>query len=375
MSNLQIQDFATLVQNQVIAIQGRSSALIDLSVGSILRAVVEAYSAVAIWLQGMILQLLAVTRAATSSGPDLDSWVNDYGVTRLPSVASAGQVVFSRFTPTLQAVIPIGAMIQTTDGAQQYSVTLDVNHPSYSAEQGGYVVSAGVSSISVPVVSQSSGLAANALANGINTLGQSISGIDTVSNQYAFTNGIDAESDTALRARFVSYIQSLSKATRQSVGYAASSVQSGLTYTLVENQTIDGFSQPGFFYLVVDDGSGMPPQSLLDSVYKAVDPIRPLTTTFGVFAPTVLSVDIGMLITTADGYDHTATIALVSSALTSYINSLGLGSSLAYTRLAQIAYGASLGVSNVSSITLNGDTNDIPASSNKTIKVGTISIS
>ena len=39
------QDFTTLVRNQVTAIQGAASGLVDLTVGSILRAVVEAVEA------------------------------------------------------------------------------------------------------------------------------------------------------------------------------------------------------------------------------------------------------------------------------------------------------------------------------------------
>ncbi|MEF9481383.1 hypothetical protein [Ralstonia sp. 1B3] len=100
--SIQTQDWVTLVRNQVAAIQGYAKVLVDLTVGSVLRAVVEANAAVTVWLQGLILQVLAITRAATSSGSDLDTWMADFGLTRLAAVPATGSVTFSRFTVTQQ---------------------------------------------------------------------------------------------------------------------------------------------------------------------------------------------------------------------------------------------------------------------------------
>ena len=375
MANLQAKDFQTLVREQVAAIQGGTSkVLVDLSVGSILRSVVEAYSAVALWLQGLILQLLATTRAATSSGTDLDSWVADYGLTRLPASAASGVVTFSRFTPTQQAVVPVGAIMQTADGTQQYAVTVDTTNPAYNAALGGYVLAAGNASVNAPVLAVSVGAAGNASVNGINTLGQAIPGVDSVTNAAAFTNGADAESDAALRARFVAYVASLSKATKAAVGYAATSLKQGITYTLVENQQYNGTTQNGYFFLVVDDGTGYPSSTFLATVYNAIDAVRPVASTFGVFAPVVVPANVGMTVTTAAGYDHIATASLVATALTNYINSLSLGTPLAWSRLAQVAYDASPGVTNVSAVLLNGGTADIATTPKQVVKAGTISV-
>ena len=69
---LTTKDFSTIVSDMVTAIQGAAAVLVDLTIGSILRATVEANAAVVLWLQGLILQLLATTRAATSNATDLD---------------------------------------------------------------------------------------------------------------------------------------------------------------------------------------------------------------------------------------------------------------------------------------------------------------
>lgn len=96
---LQLQTFATLVGNAAAAVQGGARALVDLTVGSTLRALLEANASVALWMQWLILQVLQATRAATSAGADLDSWMADFTVVRLPATAARGQVSFSRFVP------------------------------------------------------------------------------------------------------------------------------------------------------------------------------------------------------------------------------------------------------------------------------------
>src|ERR1700750_2693829 len=106
---MQTYSFTQVVQNFATAVQGAAKKLLDFSTGSTLLAIGQAMAAVSLWLQGMILSLLAVTRAATSSGADLDSWFSDFGFTRLAANAASGQVTFSRFTPTAQALIPVSA--------------------------------------------------------------------------------------------------------------------------------------------------------------------------------------------------------------------------------------------------------------------------
>lgn len=374
MANITTQDFPTLVRNMVTAIQGTASALVDLTVGSILRAATEAWALTVLWLQAMILQVLAITRAATSSGADLDSWVSDFGVTRLAAVAATGQATFARFSSTLQAVVPVGATTQTGDGSQQFVVTLDTTNPDFSAPLGGYVLAAGVGSLNVPVAATLAGAGGNVQIGQINTITQAIPGIDTVTNAAAFTNGADAESDAALRARFIAYIASLSKATKNAIGYAITSMQPGLAYSLTENQQYGGAAQMGYFYAVVDDGTGVPGSTLLASANNAIDAVRPFTVNFGVFAPVLVNAAVVMTCAIASGYDAVATKALVATALKNYINSLALGQTLTFTRLAQVAYDASPGVTNVSSVTLNGGTADLTATNQQVIKWSTVTV-
>lgn len=364
----------TAISTMATAVQAKAKVLVDFTIGSVTRAIVEAAAQVVIWLEGLILLLLATTRAASSNGADLDSWMADYGLTRLAATSSTGQVTFSRFTPTYQAVVPVGTVIQTADGTQQFTVIADTNQSAYSATLGGYVIAASVGSAIATVQAINTGSVTNVLANTITTLTQAIQYVDTVTNAAAFTNALDAETDTAFRARFVAYLGSLSKATKAAIGAAILAVKQGLQYKLLENVNYAGATQMGNIVAIVDDGTGSPPSPLLSSVANAIDAVRPFTSTFEVHAPVVVTANVTMTITTASGYTHSAVVATVTTALQSFINGLALGTSLPYSRLAQVAYDASPGVTNVTAVTLNGGTADLAATSLQVIKYGTGSV-
>lgn len=375
MASLNIKSFATLVSDQVTAMQAKAAGLVDLAIGSILRAIAESNAGVATWLQQLIVNLLVTTRAATCSGEDLDSWMADFSFTRLSAVQATGQVTYSRFTATNQALIPVGSGVTTTDGTEAYSVIADTTNAAYDATQAGYVIAAGVSSLSVPVQADTAGAAGNAQAGTITVISGSIQYVDTVTNSTTFVNGEDAESDDDFRARFVLWIASLSKATKAAIGYALSSMQNGVTYTLTENYAYNGTAQPGYFYAVVDDGSGTPSSTFISQAYAAIDAARGFTITFGVFPPTVVTANVVMVITTDSSGDHATIVGMVQAAIQEYIASLSLGQLLPYSKLSNIAYGASSLVTNVSSVTLNGATADIAATGKQVIRAGTISVS
>lgn len=378
------QSFTQILTGFATTVQGTASVLVNFVIGSILRAIGEATAWVAMWLQGLILNAIALTRAATSSGSDLDSWCAQFFFTRLPPTAASGQVTFSRFTATQQAVVPFGSIVQTGDGTQQYSVVADTSNPAYSATLGGMVIAAGTSSMTCTVVSITPGknsvnlpdASGNVSLGAINALFQSIPGVDTVTNASAYSNGVNAESDGAFRIRFAGYLATLAKATKVAIAGAIAALGANFTSTINENLTYGGVVQMGYFTVVVDDGSGAPPSTTLSTVYNAVDAVRPFTSTFGVFAPLVIQAHVAMTIaTTSTGAAHATTAALVTTAIAAYINSLKLGQSLSYSRLAQIALDTSSDVVSITAWTLNGATTDLAATNLQVIKTSDVVVS
>lgn len=365
--------FGQIVSNIAAAIQASAGVALNFAAGSVLRAISEAVAGVTLWLQAMVLQVLTLTRAATSVGGDLDSWCADFGFVRLPARAATGQVTFSRFTATQQAVVPINTAVQTADGTQKFFVTIDAANSAYSAGLGGYVLPANTASVGVPVQAATAGAGGNVQSSSITVIASPISGVDTVNNAAGFLNGADAEPDAGFRSRFVLYLASLSKATRAAIGAAVTSVQQGLNYTLTGNENYDGSANPGYFYAVVDDGTGTASADLLSRVSAAVDAVRGFTIGFGVFAPVSLVANVALTVTTPPGVSHPAVVGAVGTALQNFINSLTLGVSLPYTQIASIAY-AVPGVQNVTGITLNGATADLTATQRQRITAGVMTV-
>ena len=341
------------------SVQGAAQSLLDLTVGSVLRAILEANASIALWLQWLMVQILATTRLATSSGSDCDSFGADFGFIRLPAVAATGQITFSRFTPTISAFIPVGTVVSIATNTHSFQVIGDPTNTAYNATEGGFTLAAGIASLNVLVTASTPGSAGNVQPGAISMLSSAVPGIDTVSNGAALNGGIDAESDSAFRARFGNYLASLSRATNNAIGSAIAGIQQGLSYTINENINQLAQTQMGFFVVTVDDGSGSPPASLLSTVQLVVNAVRPIGTSFAVQAPVLTPANVAVSITTTSGVSHQVAVAAVAAAIESYIASLSVGATLSYTRLAQLAYDASSAVTNLSGLLLNEGTTDL----------------
>lgn len=371
---LSFQTFGSLVENMAASVQSASSQILDLTVGSVTRALLEANASVGLWMQWLILQVLQSTRAATSTGPDLDSWMADMTLTRLPAVAAIGRVTFSRFTPNAPALIPVGALVRTADGSQSFSITAEPLNTSWNQALNGFSLPAGVAALSVPVVAMVAGSAGNVQADTITLLATAVPGVDTVVNPDPLQGGLDAELDAAFRARFQNFIQSRSRATPLAVGYAVSSIQQGLNYTIQENVDNSGEPLMGNFVVTVDDGSGYPNPGLLSTIQGAVEAVRPIGSTFSVQPPTVITSNVTLTIATSAGIMKSSLVQPVSDAISAYINTLPIGAALPITRVAQLAYDATAGISNVSQVALNGSNADIVPPVTGVVKAGSVAI-
>ena len=373
---LSLQSFSTLVRNMSASAQASCASLTDLTAGSVTRALIEASASAALWVQYLVLQVMSMTRLATSSGLDVDSWVNDFGLTRLPGTAAIGTVTFSSLSPaSLSAVIPVGASVRTADGSQTFSVIIDALNPAWSTLTYAYVRPVGTASVDLPVQANVVGSAGNVQANTINLLGQTITGIDTCNNAAPFTTGVDAETDAALKARFVNYINTRARATIAAIGNAIESVQQDLTYAIEENVDPSGAARPGFFTAVVDDGTGSPPAALLLSVSAAIDAVRPVGTGYAVVGPQVLLVQVALTLTVLGGADATTVADNVQTTIAAFVDALSVGAVLPYSRIASLAYGADPSVANVSGVTVNGGTSDVGGLATQVVRLKSVSAS
>ncbi len=371
--NLPVQKFSTLVESMAAGVQGGAAQLVDLSVGSVLRALLEACAAAALWLQWLVLQVLSMTRAATSNGGDLDSWMADFGLARLSGSASVGALTFSRYTAGIAATVPVGTTVTTADGTQSFAVVQDATDPAWNGQ--GYTVPPLSASITVPAQATLPGSAGDVQPGAISVLSSALPGIDSVVNSAAFLSGLDRESDIALRARFQIYINSRSLATKGAIAFAVSSLRQGLRFVVLENQDMLGNPLLGHFWVVVDDGSGFLPSALLAEVSAAVEAVRPIGATYAVTAPSPQGVAIQLVVATSNAQTKPAVLASVQAAITQWVSALPIAATLAVSKLEAIAHGVDASVVSVTSATINGATADVRASASGVLVLTSVSVS
>lgn len=380
MATLNLKSIATLVSNQAAAVQASATALVDFSVGSILLAAAEANAAVAVWLQGLVLVVLALSRLVTSFGSDVDTFVNDYGVFRLSASGSAGTVTFSRADATQSAfIVPTATQVRSADGTQVFAVTIDVTNTFWNTSLGGYLVPAGISAITVPVASLTTGAVTNVVAGGVNTLLTPISGIDYVSNNISLAGGTNGETDSALKTRFVLFFLGLSKGNVFGVEFALASLNVGVAYQIVDSYTYGGVFTPGFFYVVVDDGSGSPSPSFLAAASTAVNSVKPLGVQFSVFSPRLITVGASLIVTILPNFVAQTVVGNVKTTITTNLTALGLGGGTGPYQIAEWAQAvpgvAPNGVSALLVNGLSGDAADIAPNQQNRLMPGIIVVS
>jgi uncharacterized phage protein gp47/JayE len=372
---LSLKGFTQLVEDMSAALQSSATTLVDVSIGSVLRAIFEANASVVLWLQWLILQVLQTTRASTSTGTDLDSWMADFGLNRLPATPATGIVTFSRFAPNLAATIPAGSIVKTSDGMLSFSVTEDHALSIWQPASSGYVIPSGVASADLPVTCATSGSTGNVLAATITVIAASLPGVDQVTNANPLPNGTDRETDQAFRSRFQGYLASLSRATLGAVQNAIAGVRQGLDVAIEQNTGAGGAPQVGALLVIVDDGTGYPSADLLSDVASAVDAVHPIGTTFAVVPPQVLTVNVSLTAEFASANGATVGIPSIQNYVASYLNGLPVGRTASVTRVAQHAYRAGSGLQNITDIELNGASTDVIPALLTVIKAGQIVVS
>lgn len=366
---LNTQSFTALVQQQVAAIQAACSTVLTFLTGSLELARAQAVAGVAMWLQSLVLQFLTAARLSTASGADVDSFVADFGLLREAAVPATGSVTFARFSNTSTAYIPVGTQVSTADGTEQFLVIADTTQSAFNASTDTYIIPSGTTSIAATVQAVSAGSQGNVNANTVTVISAAIPGVDTVNNAAPFASGVDPESDSALKTRFSLFISGLKEGTKAAVASAIANLQLGLQYSLTENMSYGGVAQPGYFYVVVNPATS----GDLAAAYAAIDAIRPLGVSFGVFAATPLTAGVSMAATAAPGYTHAQIAGAIQNAVADFIAAIPLGQSLYWSQLYAVAYGVQ-GVQEVTAMLLNGATGDLIATNQQVIVPGTVTV-
>jgi len=133
----------------------------------------------------------------TATGSQLDALAQNVGLTRNPAVKATGYVTFYRNTPdpSNDYPIPIGTRVSTVGYYMQA--------PVYFKTTEAVTLKAGQTEVLAPVECEQAGTVGNVLANKIVVINTPVNGITGVTNDEAFTNGAETETDTDFRKRIV----------------------------------------------------------------------------------------------------------------------------------------------------------------------------
>lgn len=372
-TNLPVKTFNQEVTEMSNALVAGTSGITNLRPGSVALALLQSVAAGFIGIEQLVIHVANITRLATSTGGDVDTYVADYGLTRNPALAATTTVNLIRNLSGTAITIPVGGVVQTLVGGIQFQLIADVTQPAYNATLNAYVMTSIQTSIAATVQALVPGSAGNVLAGTITQLVSGIVGIDSVTNPSNVTNGQPQESDNALKLRFSQFISSLSKGTASAIGAAISGVQAGLTYQLGDELTPTLTALAGWFTAWVDDGSGSIPGGTLASITNAVAAVKAIGIGFSVLAPTNVTCNVVAIVTPQTGFTLGQAETAATNAITAYINTRGVGVVVNYVAL-EAAIAACPSVLTYSGVTINGGTSNIAIAINQLGRAGSVTV-
>jgi len=181
-------------------------------------------------------------------------------------------------------------------------------------------------------------------ANGLGYMNSSVSGVDYVRNDSAFSGGSDVETDAERKIRFVDTINALNAGTKNGI-IAALEAINGIKSVGMRT----AYPHRGTNTIIVDDGSGTISSTLLASITKVLyGDASDLTNYPGkncegigytIVAPTIVSVSVGIVATRLSTVNVSlSTISTdIQSAVEQYINTLPLGRDVLLSEVVRVA--------------------------------------
>ena len=241
----------------------------------------------------------------TAWGDYLTAIASEFGVDRKEAVSSTGTVIIKG---NAGSFIPKNSLFAVKNGVQ------------FSTDQAVKINENGT--IRVKVTCKTPGSAGNVVAHAINTIPLSISGVHSVDNDIAFTNGVDEETDEELRTRYLAYVRE--PATSGNVYHYK---QWALSVAGVGDVRVTPLAYgPGTVkVLVIDPEKNVCSAETIKKVKDYIESVRPIGATVTVMTPKYKPIDVSAVIyplNDKNGYSDR-----IKNDLTNYFIDAGFNSS------------------------------------------------
>lgn len=368
-----------------------TSPITDMNTGSVARTLLESVALVMDEAYFQMVNLLNGFYINTATGSDLDRRASDFGQQRKLALQANVLVTFGGSgTPT----IPAGTMVSSPAAGNTPEIIF-------------ITVTSGTIGDLIPATCQIAGSIGNVASSSITTIINNPNPIliTSVTNTAPSVGGQDQEADDTFRARLQAFLQSFSKGTVNAIIAAALGVKQVTVAKVLENYTISGYmispslidlvdggtlsasGQIGNIVVVIDNGSGSFPPSVVPTTQDILLGSTSDPTTFPGYVaagiqcfttrPINEPVTVALTLSVASNVLDTASLeASVQNALSLFIQQKQIGDELFLSEIIDQTMNVT-GVTNViiTTVLLNGiNANLAPSSPASKLVSGTITI-
>lgn len=280
----------------------------------------------------------------------LDKRVREFGVYRKEGSKARGQIVVSGKEGT---VIPNGTVFLCNDlkfiMLNDVEIGLEDNICHVEAEEVGYRY--------------------NLLSNSDFALIEPIKGIESLTNEEAFENGVDVESDEDLRKRFKKVVNNPSasgnKAHYEEWALEVNGVGRSIVYPLWNgNGTVK--------VMVVGNDNKPVSHDIVENAKLHIEENMPIGCQLTVTTPTSLNVSIVASVELKEGYEISEIKEEFKTKLNEYLKTVT--TELVYSKVYGILVNL-LGVGDITSLTINNNTSNITIAEDKIINISVVELS
>ncbi|CAN2042502.1 Baseplate protein J-like domain-containing protein [Candidatus Magnetomoraceae bacterium gMMP-15] len=225
---------------------------------------------------------------STATGDWLDLHCEQVEIIRHQSTKVIGNIIFFRDGDTAQNInIPIGRIVRTqTDAAGQIYRFVTTEEK---------VLQAGDNEVSVTVEAEEYGAASNVAVGQICEISTVIAGVDGVRNEadWLTEEGIDEETDEALRARYILAWSENSGCTKYAYESWALAINGVVDVKILDQHELG----QGTVGIIIKGTNGLPTQALLDEVENYIAEKKPINDEIIVAGPGSVFIDIDIELT------------------------------------------------------------------------------
>ncbi len=249
--------------------------------------------------------------AQTASGTQLEYIAAARGITRKPATTSVGTLTFGRDTALNYDVeIPAGTVCSTSEAEPIRVKTTQTA-----------TLTAGMLSVTVPAQSEGGGSAQNTGIGSVKVMVTPPAAITSVTNEDAFTGGIDAESDEELRERIIESYKNISNGTN-SAFYKEQVLKHDEIYSASVVAKERGVGTVDIYVAI---RGGVPDDSVVTQLQTEITELRELNVDVQVNKADTIEVAVGVDISVKDGYSFNEIKQQCIDNIINYFNTLKIG--------------------------------------------------